>query len=257
MVLEEGDLPRAKKEDLAPGVQEAVDRLEDELSNFIDEQEAKDLAAEGIKALAKKKADQATRLEAVREEARLAELKRLRAEQEMRDLERKEAEEERAAQAEEERAAQALAKKAKAAATAAALAKSPVRVKGPPSEAVSPATAELQRLMMEEDELKKQISMAEAAKADLKKRKLQEARERNQQLKEKLAKISDSKASDGEGESEATSVATKLQPEKPPALCLILPYDACDGRHPSSIYEDFEVSITRQHLHANVVHLLY
>ena len=140
----------------------------------------------------------------------MAELKRLRAEQEMRDLERK--------QAEEERAAQALAEKAKAAATAAALAKSPVRVKGPPSEAVSPATAELQRLMMEEDELKKQISMAEAAKADLKKRKLQEARERNQQLKEKLAKISDSKASDGEGESEATSVATKLQPEKPPAL---------------------------------------
>ena len=53
MELEEGDLPRAK-EDLAPGVQEAVDRLEDELSNFIDEQEAKDLAAEGIKALAKR-----------------------------------------------------------------------------------------------------------------------------------------------------------------------------------------------------------
>ena len=207
------------------GFQRAMDDLESELEQAMDEEDEAALHAEAMQGLEKKKQDREAELEKVREEARLEERKRLQAELAAREAERAKREvqaredllrqeklreqqevdklrqeklrqeklrqeklrQEKLRQEGEGRAGPLPeAKVAKASAPG-----SPTRAMSSQLD-MSPCSSELQKLRQEESLLQQQIQEAESAQVDEKKRKVLEQRAKNEQLRQKLAKLAPS-----------------------------------------------------------------
>ena len=234
------------------GFQRAMDDLESELEQAMDEEDEAALHAEAMQGLEKKKQDREAELEKVREEARLEERKRLQAELAAREAaeqaERAKLEEarKREVQAREDLLRQEKlreqqevdklrqeklrqeklrqeklrqegegragplpeAKVAKASAPG-----SPTRAMSSQLD-MSPCSAELQKLRQEESLLQQQIQQVESAQVDEKKRKVLEQRAKNEQLRQKLAKLAPSltpaSASASSGGESAKAPPTRL-----------------------------------------------